>query len=51
MLEAGVHIHVGVLPSSIKKLDSGKLQVEYSTGEVEEFDTVLAAVGMSGTLT
>lgn len=41
----GTQIIVGVVPTSIEKLPSGKLLVSYSNGESGEFDTVLAAVG------
>ena len=46
MKAQGVNFAEGVLPSSITKLDSGKLLVSFSDGRpAEEFDTVLAAVG------
>lgn len=38
-------ILTGVVPVSIERAASGKLLVTYSTGEADEFDTVLAAVG------
>lgn len=41
----GTQIIEGVTPKSIVKQPSGKLLVTYSTGESDEFDTVLAAVG------
>lgn len=46
MRSQGVKLIEGVLPSSITKLDSGKLLVAFSDGRPsEEFDTVLSAVG------
>ena len=45
----GVNLVEGVLPSSITKLDNGRLLVAFSDGRPsEEFDTVLAAVGKYG---
>lgn len=42
----GVNLAEGVQPSSITKLDSGRLLVSFTDGRPsEEFDTVLAAVG------
>lgn len=48
MEDAGTRILQGVLPVNIEQLVSGKLAVTFSTGEVEEFDTVVAAVGERG---
>lgn len=45
VMEGSTTILTGVVPVGIEKLDSGKLRVSYSTGESDEFDTVLAAVG------
>ena len=45
MVHNGTKIIEGVLPSSIEKLPSGKLRVTVSDGTIDEFDTVLAAVG------
>lgn len=41
----GARIIKGVTPTAIEKLPSGRLLVRYSTGDSEEFDTVLCAVG------
>ena len=41
----GTKIVLGVTPESIVKLPSGKLEVTYSDGNKDEYDTVLAAVG------
>ena len=45
MEEGGCKIRQGVTPTSIEKMDSGRLFVRYSDGEGDEFDTVVAAVG------
>jgi hypothetical protein len=45
MRSGGTTILTEVSPLSIEKLESGKLRVEFSTGETEDFDTVLAAIG------
>jgi pyruvate/2-oxoglutarate dehydrogenase complex dihydrolipoamide dehydrogenase (E3) component len=45
MKAQGTSVLEGVLPVSIERLKSGKLRVVYSSGEVDEFDTVFAAVG------
>ena len=41
----GTKIRVGLLPQKIEKLPSGKLEVTFTDGNKDEFDTVLAAVG------
>lgn len=46
MTVAGTKILTGVLPESIVKTASGRFLVKFSTGEEEEFDTVVAAVGL-----
>jgi len=45
MVAQGTRILDGVQPTSITKLPSGRLLVTFSTGESEEFDTVLSAIG------
>ena len=50
VMEGSTTILTGVVPVGIERLDSGKLRVSYSTGESDEFDTVLAAVGKSQVL-
>jgi NAD(P)H-nitrite reductase large subunit len=45
MQESGIKLNLGCLPESITKLENGKLRVEFSNGESDVFDTVLAAVG------
>ena len=45
MVSHGINLRLGVLPTSITKLPSGRLRVEFSSGDSDEFDTVLCAVG------
>lgn len=45
MEATGTKFMIGALPSSIERLESGKLSVTFTNGERDEFDTVLAAVG------
>lgn len=45
MQHNGTIIKTGVLPTSIEKLESGKLLVTMNNGETDEFDTVLVATG------
>ena len=45
LMRESITIMTGVTPISIKRTEAGKLLVSYSTGDEEEFDTVLAAVG------
>lgn len=48
MASVGLTVVEGVTPRSIEKLESGKLRVTYEGrhDHTEDFDTVLAAVGM-----
>ncbi len=41
----GTRIMEGVKPERIEKLPNGRFLVHYSTGDKEEFDTVLSAIG------
>lgn len=41
----GIVFHMENLPSSIERTSDGRLKVTFSKGEVDVFDTVLAAVG------
>jgi len=45
MEHAGLKMVIGALPKSIEKLDNGQLEVTYTTGEKDTFDTVMAAIG------
>lgn len=45
MMQVGTQFVMQATPASIRRLPSGKLQVNFSTGETEEYDTVIAAVG------
>jgi thioredoxin reductase (NADPH) len=45
MIAQGIRIIKGVTPTRIEKLASGRLLVTFSSGEAEEFDTVLGAIG------
>jgi thioredoxin/glutathione reductase (selenoprotein) len=45
MTELGTNFRVGVLPVSIERVESGKINVVFSDDSTEEFDTVLLATG------
>ena len=47
MTNAGVKLNIGVTPTNITKLENGQLEVTYSSGDKDVFDTVLAAIGRS----
>jgi thioredoxin reductase (NADPH) len=48
MEKEGVKFKREVVPSQLEKLDSGKIKVTFSNGDVDEYDTVLVAIGRTG---
>lgn len=48
MKSEGVKFKEEVLPVKLVKTDGGKIDVTFSNGDREEFDTVLAAIGRTG---
>ena len=41
MVEAGVSVLLGISPTRIVKLHTGRLEVTYSNGKSDQFDTVI----------